>query len=160
MGGSFDVNLTTSTTHLVAATTDTEKYKVATGMQVRTKNEERSTTHRWRGTVAFFVELANYCPFSFGVADWLAIAGSLGADLVSFCVCTRVSLLFCLGRYLLQSRPLNPGWLVIVRQCQSHRDIQSGSPGRGLPAGGGRRGCRPRVLELRLGQTVQALVGL
>eukprot|EP00903_Cladosiphon_okamuranus_P022785 g20977.t1 len=33
MGGSFDVNLTTSTTHLVAASSDTEKYRVATGMQ-------------------------------------------------------------------------------------------------------------------------------
>lgn len=34
MGGSFDVNLTTSTTHLVAADTDTEKYRVATAMKV------------------------------------------------------------------------------------------------------------------------------
>lgn len=34
MGGSFDVNLTTSTTHLVAAAFDTEKYRVATGMKV------------------------------------------------------------------------------------------------------------------------------
>lgn len=37
MGGSFDVNLTTSTTHLVAASSDTEKYRVATGMQVQTR---------------------------------------------------------------------------------------------------------------------------
>lgn len=36
MGGSFDVNLTTSTTHLVAVSSDTEKYRVATGMQVAT----------------------------------------------------------------------------------------------------------------------------
>lgn len=34
LGGSFDVNLTTSTTHLVAASFDTEKYRVATGMKV------------------------------------------------------------------------------------------------------------------------------
>ncbi|CAN0068650.1 unnamed protein product, partial [Ectocarpus fasciculatus] len=34
MGGSFDVNLTMSTTHLLAASLDTEKYRVATGMKV------------------------------------------------------------------------------------------------------------------------------
>ncbi|CAM9422409.1 unnamed protein product, partial [Ectocarpus sp. 13 AM-2016] len=33
MGGSFDVNLTMSTTHLLAASLDTEKYRVATGMK-------------------------------------------------------------------------------------------------------------------------------
>lgn len=33
MGGSFDVNLTTSTTHLAAASSDTEKYRVATEMK-------------------------------------------------------------------------------------------------------------------------------
>lgn len=35
MGGSFDVNLTLATTHLLAASADTEKYIVATSMKVR-----------------------------------------------------------------------------------------------------------------------------
>lgn len=34
LGGSFDVNLTLATTHLLAASTDTEKYTVATSMKV------------------------------------------------------------------------------------------------------------------------------
>lgn len=35
MGGSFDVNLTLATTHLVVASASTEKYKVATTMKVK-----------------------------------------------------------------------------------------------------------------------------
>lgn len=35
MGGSFDVNLTMSTTHLLAASSNTEKYRVATSMKAR-----------------------------------------------------------------------------------------------------------------------------
>ena len=34
MGGSFDANLTTKTTHLAAASSGTEKYNVATAMKV------------------------------------------------------------------------------------------------------------------------------
>lgn len=36
MGGTFDANLTMSTTHLVAARFDTEKYTVASTMKVST----------------------------------------------------------------------------------------------------------------------------
>lgn len=37
MGGSFDVNLTMSTTHLLAASSNTEKYRVATSMKARSR---------------------------------------------------------------------------------------------------------------------------
>ena len=64
MGGSFDVNLTVSTTHLIAASLDTEKYRVVTTMKVW---YHRSCDERTTAAVAPAPRL----PLVDGLIGWL-----------------------------------------------------------------------------------------